>query len=791
MPALVLFRRRTLVAGDDLCIYAGVSVAVRLVQLTFAIALLIRADRYIENYNNQLVSLRGDVECITWEDASNWRITAYTYLCTSIAICIFGLCVEILIWIFSERGTPTQTEKRSPLKCICHVNLTFLMLLKITILLVGIYVVHVAPKYCACSPNVEDCEREERQLILVLIYMQSVDIGFNVLAILYFGCKWLPRCPRSVRSETKWAICCRFCCAFCSCLTCCLLGGRGTVVGDFSDVAALLSDFFNFHGTLDLVLSDVVAGLLMVKRVQQEHRDECRQLLLERVEEIRQLTDTMREREVGATDMDLAAVQLLGSSSLSLRGVTFRLKRHMGNHRNWEPSISELLVDENRDDQIAIAEGVRFMRLSWSIYTWIMYSIKRPLTGYCEIAYQSARLTCKKDSTVFQGDSKCCRLHAAAFMRESGLEETEIAYAQFRCAVNGQTPYAIVIDHDWESIVVVIRGSESLEDVLTCLTVRPTSLEEVGKLCGFDGRDLYAHEGMLKAAKWIYDDIMTVGALHELLLDENSKFSSFRLRITGHSLGAGCAAILALMLRPTHPNLRAHCFCPPGCTLSENAAIQCEEFLTSYVNNDDIIPRLSVTSLENLRFDVVEMIARLKVRKVDVVCCYAKKYGKLSAKQANERVLCEENEIPDTEFKEQWEKYHELYQGRKSQRDFPDIDLFPPGRLLHVVKTTEETPTSLLFRLFRRTGLPAPNEEGYVSRWATRLDFREIRISQNCMWDHDGVPLIERMELEAKRLKAQPHYVDHGGTSAILQRNIAECDDLEMGAEMAKDHRES
>ena len=770
MPALVLFRRRTLVAGDDLCIYAGVSVVVRLVQLTFATALLIRAANHIENYNNQSVSLEGDVECMPWQEARNWRITAYTYLCSSMALCLVVLCVETLIWVFSGRGTPTQTEKRSPLKCICHVNLTFLMLLKTTILLLGIYVVHIAPKYCACGPNVVDCKREIH-LVLILVYMQSVDIGFNVLAMLYFGCKCLPRCPRSIRSETKWAICCRFCCAFCGCLTCCLLGGRGTLVGDFSDVAEFLSDFFNFHGTLDLVLSDVVAGLLMVKRVQQEHREECRQLLLERIEEMRFLTESRRIQELGAMDMDAAVEQLLRSATTmssisSLCGVTFRLKRHMGGHHCWEPAISELLVDENLDDQIAIAEGARFMRLSWAIYTWLMYSLKRPLTGFCEIAYLSARQLCKKESTVFQGDYKYCRLHAAAFMRESGLQETEVAYAQFRCSVNGHIPYAIVIDHDWESIVIVIRGSESLEDVLTSLTARPDSLEEVGKLCGFDGRDLYAHSGMLTSTKWIYNDIQAHGVLHKLLLDEDSKFANYRLRITGHSLGAGCAAILALMLRPKHPNLRVHSFSPPGCTLSEAAAVQCEEFVTSYVNNDDIIPRLSVTSLENLRFDVVEMIARLKVPKVDVVCCYAKKYGKLSAKVANEQVLCDEDEIPDTEFKQQWETYHELYQEqRRVQRDFPDVELFPPGRLLHVVKTAEETPKSLLLRLFRRTCIAGPNEERYVSRWATRLDFREIRISPNCMGDHDGQLLLERLQLESQRLNALPYYVDRAGTT--------------------------
>jgi hypothetical protein len=103
--------------------------------------------------------------------------------------------------------------------------------------------------------------------------------------------------------------------------------------------------------------------------VEQEFRDECRQLLLERVEELRLISDTVRDQDIGVSEMDVTDELALASATSSLSGVTFRLKRHIGSHCRWEASISEELVDENLDDQTAIAEGARFMRHSWATHT--------------------------------------------------------------------------------------------------------------------------------------------------------------------------------------------------------------------------------------------------------------------------------------------------------------------------------------------------------------------------------------------------------------------------------------
>ena len=306
----------------------------------------------------------------------------------------------------------------------------------------------------------------------------------------------------------------------------------------------------------------------------------------------------------------------------------------------------------------------------------------------------------------------------------------------------------------------MIRGSWNWEDWLTSMTFRPTSLEELGTSCGFDGTNRYAHGGFLTSTKWIYDDIHENGILEKLLLDKDSKFSNYRLRITGHSFGAACAAILSILLRPVYPDLRCHCFATPGGTLSENAAIECEEYLTSYVNDSDIIPRACMESLENLRYDVVDMIARIKVPKNDVICCYGRKYGHQDAKVANDQVLYSELETPDSELKTQWHTFNELYQNRKEERDFPDVELFPPGKLVHIINTSTHATKSLYSGWCQ--GTCRSTDDQYVSRWATRLDFREIRISAPDMaFDHDSMTYLQRFEHEAQRFGlVAPYFVN-------------------------------
>ena len=68
-----------------------------------------------------------------------------------------------------------------------------------------------------------------------------------------------------------------------------------------------------------------------------------------------------------------------------------------------------------------------------------------------------------------------------------------------------QTPYSILIDQEVKSIVIVVRGTRSLEDLVVDLQFIPESLEKVGKICGFEGKDCFCHKGFLARCKWMYN----------------------------------------------------------------------------------------------------------------------------------------------------------------------------------------------------------------------------------------------------------------------------------------------
>lgn len=70
----------------------------------------------------------------------------------------------------------------------------------------------------------------------------------------------------------------------------------------------------------------------------------------------------------------------------------------------------------------------------------------------------------------------------------------------------------------------------------------------------------------------------------------------YQLTLVGHSLGAGAAALLAMMLKARGIN-NVHCyaFAPPMCCELDLAST-CSHCITSVVFRDDIISRYTIAS---------------------------------------------------------------------------------------------------------------------------------------------------------------------------------------------------
>lgn len=57
----------------------------------------------------------------------------------------------------------------------------------------------------------------------------------------------------------------------------------------------------------------------------------------------------------------------------------------------------------------------------------------------------------------------------------------------------GRTPWFIAYDNTFDSVVISIRGTWSVKDVVTDILLETQSLDEAGRQFGFDGEGEYTH----------------------------------------------------------------------------------------------------------------------------------------------------------------------------------------------------------------------------------------------------------------------------------------------------------
>lgn len=110
-----------------------------------------------------------------------------------------------------------------------------------------------------------------------------------------------------------------------------------------------------------------------------------------------------------------------------------------------------------------------------------------------------------------------------------------------------------------------------------------------------DGSNVCCHMGVLLSARRLLGDVLEI-------VETLGVKAGYSMRIVGHSLGGGVAILLGILIRSKFPSLaernavRVHAFAPPP-VLDIDGATGCEFFVTSVVNNSDIIPRGSVANL--------------------------------------------------------------------------------------------------------------------------------------------------------------------------------------------------
>ncbi|KAK6260691.1 Fungal lipase-like domain - like 10 [Theobroma cacao] len=154
-------------------------------------------------------------------------------------------------------------------------------------------------------------------------------------------------------------------------------------------------------------------------------------------------------------------------------------------------------------------------------------------------------------------------------------------------------PYMIYLDHDHADIVLAVRGLNLAKESDYAVLLD----NKLGQ-AKFDGG--YVHNGLLKAAGWVFDAECEV--LRELL----EKNPSYTLTFAGHSLGAGVVALLVMVAVKNRGKLgfmerkriRCYAIAPARC-MSLNLAVRYADVINSVVLQDDFLPR-TTTALEDV-----------------------------------------------------------------------------------------------------------------------------------------------------------------------------------------------
>ena len=504
-----------------------------------------------------------------------------------------------------------------------------------------------------------------------------------------------------------------------------------------------------------------------------------------------------------ASSMDLPETTRLVTSSAARQQPIYRRITAANNNNNnnnnngfYQQQSRQVLNPQNPVDCQRLKEGARMAKFALAIYTWMLYVFVHPIKGVpilccrtCQLCRQcplerrrrrrrrrrsEESLLGEDDEEEGSGDhydddattvgDNICQWHKHSLLLVAGLPEADLIYAQFHNSFS-LVPYCILLDHESQSVVVSIRGSLSLEDLVTDVMIDPEPMDDLGQEFGFEdiATGQYCHAGVVACAQNVHQDLQQHGILEQLL---GQDYPQYQLRLVGHSLGAATCTLLGYMLRPRFPTLRVFNYSPPGCSMTWELATRCEPWATTFVLDSDLVPRLSVSHLENLRDEILKLIGRLKVPKYQVVqsfwetsrrkfCCGAAGGRGTTSEDLEElnelidNLLLEDSPSPETNiYQRQLLEFLQVQEQLKEHRgNSRRLKLYPPGRMIHLLKTGEKGGCGHVARKFV-TCCTSNAGFQYTPVYIANDDLDEIVVSPTMGTDH----FVDRMHDELNGL---------------------------------------
>ncbi|KAL6468545.1 hypothetical protein MHYP_G00220690 [Metynnis hypsauchen] len=546
MPGMVMFRRRWSVGSDDLVLPALFLFILHCIWLVVLSVVLFG------------LPYGSDESCsVTLVDHGR----GYLGILVSCLI-----CESAIMWL-SMRGSILYTQPREAVQYVLYIRLAIL-LVELVYAVVGI--AWLVQYYQPCS---DDTAKNLALGIVVCNWLVIFSVCFTMMCTFdptgrtFVKLKATRRRQRNLTTYTlrhrleegqasSWSRRLRF-------FMCCTRA-QDSQSDAYSEVASLFAEFFR---DLDIVPSDIIAGLVLLRQRQRAKRS----AILEQ------------------PNNDILAF-------LSGMPVT-RSTRYLDLKNSTEMAMYK--------------EVCYYMLFAMAAYGWPMYLLRKPACGLCRLL-SSCTCTSGSGSRLSQSvtveEDNCCGCNVLAIRRQfldRDLKQVQIVYTSCHDAVY-ETPFFVAVDHGKKKVVISIRGTLSPKDALTDLTGDSERLpveEQHGVWLG--------HKGMVYSAEYIKKKLEQEMILSQAFGRDLSKGTMhYGLVIVGHSLGAGTAAILSFLLRPQYPTLHCYSYSPPGGLLSEDAMEYSKEFVTSVVLGKDLVPRIGLSQLEGFRRHLLEVLQK-------------------------------------------------------------------------------------------------------------------------------------------------------------------------------------
>uniref|UniRef100_A0A7N9B041 Diacylglycerol lipase-alpha n=1 Tax=Mastacembelus armatus TaxID=205130 RepID=A0A7N9B041_9TELE len=450
----------------------------------------------------------------------------------------------------------------------------------------------------------------------------------------------------------------------------CCTRAQDTQSDAYSEVASLFAEFFR---DLDIVPSDIIAGLVLLRQ---------------------------RQRSKRSAILDQANNDILAF----LSGIPVT--------RN-----TRYLDLKNSGEMNMYKDVCYYMLFALAAYGWPMYLMRKPACGLCHLA-SSCPCTSVSGSRLSQSvtveEDNCCGCNVLAIRRhflDRDLKQVHIVYTSCHDAVY-ETPFFVAVDHEKKKVVISIRGTLSPKDALTDLTGDSERLpveEQHGTWLG--------HKGMVYSAEYIKKKLEQEMILSQAFGRDLSKGTMhYGLVIVGHSLGAGTAAILSFLLRPQYPTLHCYSYSPPGGLLSEDAMEYSKEFVSSVVLGKDLVPRLGLSQLEGFRRHLLEVLQKSNKPKWRIIAGGTKCIPKSELPLEDDDPQSQPAAPPSSRL---W-----LHPSDLSIALSASTPLYPPGRIIHVVHN--HPPETCC----------GQEEPTYSALWGDNKAFDEVIISPAMLNEH-------------------------------------------------------